>query len=601
MPFTASSSDSPYARGAHSHGGHGSSNAPRTRKTALFVTLGVVFALVAALAVSGVALLNSAKRVLGQAQGLSATASQLQQALADGDAALLQQSTDALKDGVDRIADEVSGPLWSAASLVPVYGNDIAGARALVSVAQDLARNALDSACATLAAHPLSTLMSPSGIDVAALSSYCALIDQLRPVIDRTAEKIDGLQTLHVAKLESTVESVREPLHALDAFLDAYGSLVSQIPELLGCNGSRTYLLIAQANSELRATGGFPGAWGTLTVENGNISLGEFTTLVGERSVTFDLTEEELVLFGEGMAINPGSLNCTPDFPRAASLLATAWQAYMGQEVDGVIAMDPVVLQDVLSVTGGITTSDGTLVDGTNAARILSSEVYWRLGDDNAAEDAFFAEVAGLISEQVLDDMGSIDMSRMLEVISRDADEGRLLLWLRNPDVQACLYGTEVSGALPGDPTEPVLGVYVNDNTWAKIGWYLTMQTQVTGSVKNPDGTVTYTATTTLANTITLEEALAAPEYITGYGPDKRSVDDMYLTALLVAPAGGTITDVTVSSGATPGNATLYGHDVWAVPLNIAAQETVTVDYRVTVATSAVELGVHQTPLAQRS
>ena len=83
--------------------------------------------------------------------------------------------------------------------------------------------------------------------------------------------------------------------------------------------------------------------------------------------------------------------------------------------------------------------------------------------------------------------------------------------------------------------------------------------------------------------------------------PAKRSDDDLFVTAFLVAPAGGSISGVTASSGAGAGEATLYGHDVWRVDVNLYAQESVTITYQVTVSAEAIqELEVHQTPLAQR-
>ena len=47
--------------------------------------------------------------------------------------------------------------------------------------------------------------------------------------------------------------------------------LTAVLPEILGENGPRTYLLIAQNENELRPTGGFISGSGTLVVENGAI------------------------------------------------------------------------------------------------------------------------------------------------------------------------------------------------------------------------------------------------------------------------------------------------------------------------------------------
>lgn len=612
MPYSSNPyNDSPYGANPYARqgnrfsapsGGHGPSgghSGRRRSKAPLFIVLGILVALIAAVAVVGTMAYGSVQRAMSDARSLSATADELQAAVENGDGAALQQATADLGQGVESLQGELDGPVWNLAALIPGIGGDVTGARELLSIAENLVDGVLEPVSATLAAYPLDSLLSGSSVNTAALTQYCSLVSQVEPAVDDASTRLDSLGTFKISQLNDVVDQLKEPLSQASELLDAYGPLVAQIPEVLGCNGSRTYLIIAQCNSEVRATGGFPGAWGTVTVENGQATLGGFTTISGKRDVTFQLTDEELALFGDGMAISPGNLNYTPDFPRAASLMAEAWQAYMGQSVDGVIAMDPVFLQDILALTGGVTTSDGTVVDGTNAAQILSSDIYWRL--DPAYQDPFFAEVAGLAADRIMADLGALDLGQLLDVVGRDADEGRILIWSKNEAVQSALSGMNISGALPNDPAKPQLGVYVNDNTWAKMAWYLNMGTQITGSVANADGTVTYTVSTTLTNTITQEEAAVAPAYIIGYSPSKRSTDDLFINVLLVAPAGGTISGVTASNGAAAGEATLYGHDAWRIDVNLYAQESATLTYQVTVSAEAIqELEIHQTPLAQR-
>ena len=579
--------------------GSGGTSGRKRSKAPLFIVLGIVVALIAAVAVVGTMAYGSAQRALDGARSLSSTVDDLQAAVEAGDGAALQQATSDLRQGVDSLREELDGPIWDLAAHVPGYGGDVEGARELLSIADTLIGGALEPAAATLASYPLDSLLSGSSVNTAALTQYCSLVAQVEPAVDDASARLEALGTFKISQLNDVVDQLKEPLAQASELLDAYGPLVAQIPEVIGCNGSRTYLIIAQCNAEARATGGFPGAWGTVTVENGQATLGGFTTISGRRDVTFQLTDEEVALFGADMGVSPGNLNCTPDFPRAASLMAEAWQAYMGQAVDGVVAMDPVFVQDILTLVGGVTTSDGTVVDGTNAAQILSSDIYWRL--DPEYQDPFFAEVAGLVADRVMSDLGALDLGQLLDVVGRDADEGRILFWSKNEAVQSAMSGMNVTGALPNDPAKPQLGVYVNDNTWAKMAWYLNMGTQVTGSVQNADGTVTYSVSTTLTNTFTLDEAAVAPAYIIGYSPAKRSDDDLFVNLLLVAPAGGSISGVTASSGAGAGEATLYGHDAWRVDVNLYAQESVTITYQVTVSAEAIqELEVHQTPLAQR-
>lgn len=583
--------------GRHSDGGGRSKG---SRHTSLWVVLGIVVGLILIIAMAGGCLALSAKGVVAQAKSLTSEVDVLQTAIEDRDITSAKQSAAELEESVKALSNQMGGAAWSAASLIPVYGTDISGARELLDVASDLLSSALDPALDVMEAHPISSLMVDGAVDGEALAAYCDLVTQVTPVLTKASERVEGMGSFKIEQLNDVLEKIKEPLATASQVLESYGGLISSLPELMGCDGSRTYLVIAQNNAEIRATGGFPGAWGTVTVDNGSISMGGFTTIASKRDYVFDLTDEEIAAFGEGMATSPANLNYTPDFPRAASLLSTAWEVYAGEHVDGVIAADPVFLQRMLDlVHGSVTASDGTVVDGTNAAQVLLNDTYWRLSNDGEAQDAFFAEVASMAVDQVKAGLGEVDKSQMLQVMGDSIEEGRLLVWSADADVQAVLENTGVAGSIPSDPSNPVLGVYVNDNTWAKMCWYLHMTTDVSAPITNADGTQTYEVTTTFGNSITPEEAEEAPAYITGTSPAKRSVDDMYVQPLLLVPAGGSISDIQVSNGEEMRGGTLYGFSIWTGGINLAAQEQVTISYKVTTAAGAAPLAVHQTPLGQ--
>ena len=91
-----------------------------------------------------------------------------------------------------------------------------------------------------------------------------------------------------------------------------------------------------------------------------------------------------------------------------------------------------------------------------------------------------------------MENLGSADPMGLVGTIAANAREGRLLVWSPDSEVERALGAVEgITGALGSDPLEPVVGLYLNDNTWAKMSWYLLMDTQVAGRTENPDGTVT--------------------------------------------------------------------------------------------------------------
>ena len=576
----------------------------RTRRT----VLAVIGAIVAVLVVAAVALgayafglYQSYQRVMAQVDNAMSVVDPLKTALQAGDTDGLASAASTVTNAVHAIDDELSGSNWQVAEHLPVVGQDVSSVRTLVDVATDLVDNAMAPVVDSVSGLHLSELMSGGAVNVGLIQQVSSAVQTAAPVLDRSAQTVRSLPELRIGRLQGIFSQVDDGLDAASSAVAGINEILPYLPQMLGADGqTRTYLIIAQNNAEIRATGGFPGSWGIVTVTDGAISLGDFSTIAGKRDVTFDITDEERALFGDGMAVSPANLNMTPDFSRAGMLLASAWEAYTGQTINGVIAMDPVFIQSMLALSGGVTADDGTVIDGSNAAQVLLSDTYWRFGNDGDAQDAFFAYVAGLVADKFMGSLGSIDAMSLLQTIQDAAEQSRLQVWMADANEEDVITRLGLAGELPSDPTKPELGVYVNDDTWAKMGWYLGLDTQITGSVLNADGTTTYSVSTTLSNSITQEEAEEAPTYVTGSSPDKRSVGDMYVHLLLVAPAGGSIGEVSVSDGANVGVAALYGHDVRLANLNVGPQEAVTVTYTVTASAQATDaLAIHQTPTAR--
>ena len=188
----------------------------------------------------------------------------------------------------------------------------------------------------------------------------------------------------------------------------------------------------------------------------------------------------------------------------------------------------------------------------------------------------------------------------MMSLIGDAAKDHHLQVWMANPDEEAIMQELGISGALETDSTKPVLGVYINDRTWAKIGWYLDLRTTVDEGVQNDDGSVTYQAVTTVGNTITYEEVEVLPRLIHGTRGDMPVQGSMYSQLVLVAPAGGTISDVAISDESSTRQMQLYGFDTsislfWTNP-----ESTTTITYSVTTSPEAREpLAIRMSPTAR--
>lgn len=599
-PFTAQSYDAGSRSASHQHHHHHRHRHHRSHAV-LITIICVVVALLAAAGVSGYLFYQSAKAVAADAGTLVAETSTFSKSLAGGDTAALSSSAEKISALSSEMTEESSGPLWSVAENLPQVGPDIAKVRTLVSVASDLSANVVTPAAQNLSGVTMGTVFSNGKIDIATLQTLCNTITQIQPAIAASAARVDALGAPQLEQLKEPLSKAKTTLDSLNEAATGLAKVAPSLPAMLGANGTRNYLVIAQNNSEIRSTGGFPGSRMLMTIDNGQIELESFEA-VGTHfpAGTIPLTDEEYAVVNDlmqtGATFAPGDVNAVPSFPRAAQLMEWCWEEEGNDDVDGVIAIDPVFLQSLLALTGGVTTSDGTVVDGTNAAQILLNETYYLPTDE---QDPFFSEVAGLAVKKIMGSLGSVSTTDLASTLTAGTEQGRFLLYMDDPAEEATVTDLGADGEVNQDAANPVTGFYIYDKTGSKLDWYLDMRSSVSAPVQNADGTKSYNVTVTLHNTTTLEQMEdELPSYITGLTPEVHHYS-MITSYLAMAPAGGTISNFQVSADEVnaEGEASLYGNDVWAGFVNIYPSNTATFTYTVTVpAGTQTDLAVWTTP-----
>ena len=556
----------------------------------------------------GVLMYRSAMSVKAQAQEIMDQVDPLKEALKSGDATALDSSVGTVQENMASINAEVHGPLWTLASFLPVVGEDVQSVRSLGEAGQALVDEVLVPIANDVSGTGVSGLFKDGVVNVGLVQTISETVSSSLPTIESSLDTIASLPEAHIPQLAEVLDRVQGPAEQAQGLVGQAKPFLDLLPQMLGADGqTRTYIVIAQNNSELRSTGGLPGAWGTVSVTDGAISMGEFRSILHADGLQVEATDEERAATMTNVDTDPAQVNCIPDFSRVGKLAKDYWAQAGYGDVDGVIAVDPVFLQRLLALTGGVTAPDGTVVDGSNAAQEILSGTYWKYGDDPNAQDAYFASVAGLAFGQIMGNLGNADITDLIDVIGQSGADGRLLAWMANEEEQALMEAIGVSGALETDPSEPVLGIYLNDDTYSKISWYASCYTTVGEGVKNADGTTTYDVTTTLLNTITPEEAATAPKYIYGGNEEKRDNSDMLNYVYFVAPAGGTITNLTETNGAVFdgygfAETTLNGLQFFRTRTHLRSGESAVFTYQVTVSSEATEpLSVRTTPLAQDS
>lgn len=548
-----------YSSANYIGGGKRSGGRSRGRKR-LYIIIGVVAVLLIALVAAAFAAVGSAKEMKSQATQVLQDVKSIQTAIGENDYAVAAQSAQQASELTGSIAGELSSPLWMVASIIPVYGQDISGMRDLMTALDNAFDEGLVPLTKTLEANPPDSLISADRrINVAAVTQLLDAVQDAAPSMQKCADVAESLPEMHIEQLKSVVDPAKEKLTTINATFQKAAALAPVAGPVLGANGNRTYLIVAQNSAELRSSGGFPGSMGTLEIRDGEIILNDFAkvydVLTDTNPSSVSITDEEYALFGAASMDCPRDAGIDPDFTRVASIWAASYEERNAAHLDGVISITPSVVQDILAIVGPVTLSDGTELTGSNATKVLQSDIYWKYlaegadpdGTGGAVTDALFAQAAQETFNKLFSNLNADTLIKFASCMAKDMEDRTVMFWLTDEGDQAILASLDCSGALNDDPMRPELGVFFSLWVGSKMGWYVDIDNQVLESKKNADGSYTYKMQTTFTDTVSSEEIVAGGEYIIGDIYDYE-YGILYPCLYIYAPAGGSISNLESNS-----------------------------------------------------
>lgn len=415
-------------------------------------------------------------------------------------------------------------------------------AEQLVDILENASDTVIGPIITQLQNYPPDSLTVDGGFNVTALKSYLGLAKDLVPELERTLVQIRDLN-LDILRNEKAASYFEKAWNATVLYRENE-EVVAFVDTFLGDGEDRLYLLAAQNSAEIRASGGFPGSMGTIRIRDGVLTIGDFTGVNNILAVYVDtpVSQVENILFLKSLNISRDADFC-PDFERVAEIWTLGYEKMNKEPLDGVVSLTPSIIQKLLSIVGNLELSDGTLLTGENATRILQRDLYFeyfRVGKgvttSNRIVDALFAETAKETMRMVTANLGPSQIVRYLDILHEGCADRTIMVWMKEDAEQEMVRRLGWSGGLNSDPNQPAAGVYFNCTVASKMGWFLNMDTEIGEPEMNEDGSRTYPVKITLENVITQEEVVAASYYIDG-GRNGGLIGSMYL----FAPAGGTV------------------------------------------------------------
>lgn len=509
-----------------------------------------VLVIIAVLAVFAGAFVWSALQAKNELQQAVSSAQGLQQTIVDSDKSKREEQVNTFSDHVSKAYKQTSSPLWQLASVVPYAGDDISAVRTMVAAMENISSQALPQLLQAADNIDLNNVHVENGtIEISGLEASQRPLQIADDTIDkatREVKTVKAVKTPHVAQIADALKTVETYCEKLDSMVHSLNSIVQVLPSMLGTeshvnNAPRNYLILAQTNAEARPSGGLTGSLGLVTVQGGHVSLQPFVSdseIQNADEPVVDLTAEERLLFTDKLGKDIRDVNFTPDFPRTGEIVSAMWNRQYGVAVDGVIAIDPLFLQNMLAVTGGVAMPDGSTLDGANTAQTLLHDVYARMAPQET--DEYFAVAAQAAFNHIMQNAGNF--KSYVKALSTSVEQGHVMVWSAHEDEQNLIADSAISGRLITEGAKPQVGVYISDETESKMDWYLHREVTTEFQKVARNGANQYTVHIKLQNTLTAEEAASEAEYVTGGG--NIVPKGQIKTALFIyAPANGRLVD----------------------------------------------------------
>jgi len=456
---------------------------------------------------------QSAKTNLEQAR---TSAQQTKDALLQGNTADATRFAGDAQSHAQAARDAAHSLPWNIASIVPWLGSPFKTGQQISDVVLGLTAEVLKPAADAGATVAPSQMLADGRLDVTALRREEPALSKIAAAaarLDADAMAISNPRYLSVigdarSKLQAQTSDVARLLGGT--------ALAARLaPSMMGADGPRSYFMGFQTNAEARGTGGLLGGFGILRFDDGEPSVDALgtNTELDKPFTPISLGQDFDQQYGFTKPTTDfKNSNQSSHFPYAAQIWKSMWAQQSGMEVDGVIAIDPVVLSYILGATGPVVMPGGETVTEGNVVELTESTLYSRFPTDQSARKQYLQGVATEVVKKI---SGPVESPRKLfDALGRAVSERRISVWSSLPPDQKLLEETPLAHVVPDDPA-PYAGIVINNLGGNKMDYYLKRQIEYVADGCESD---TRLSTVTVRLTNTLADATSLSDYVAGQG-----------------------------------------------------------------------------------
>ena len=294
------------------------------------------------------------------------------------------------------------------------------------------------------------------------------IVSALKKALIASQQQVSQASTL-MADIDSSIippdkqagfEDLKNKLPELKTFVDMGSDYAKFFENLINTSGYHRYLVMFQNGSELRPTGGFPGTYGVISFKDGKldmITVDDVYNLDGQ-------LKQHIIPPLQMQHITPTwgmrDANWYVDFPMSARNTEAFYEKESGQSVDGVILINPEMIQKVLEIVGPVEMPVYNLtLDSTNVLTTLQAQVEY--GPNRAQPKQIIKDFMPLLMNKIYA-AGSDKWLAIFNTLVLSMNEKNMLMNFKNLSLESFVTDKGFGGQVHQGDADYVMPVVTN-------------------------------------------------------------------------------------------------------------------------------------------
>lgn len=350
------------------------------------------------------------------------------------------------------------------------------------------------------------------------------LIPAVLPALDKSTANFDQV-TEHISAIDpdkyprqiagydlrQTIADTQSQITNLTGNIRQIRPVLEVLPDVLGANKAKRYLLVFQNDKELRPTGGFISSVAYVTFKEGKFSVSESQDIYSvDKEIAYLPVPWPMTAYNQTAKLTLRDTNWSPDFAESMADFELYYRRYGHSPIDGIIALDTQFVEELMKMTGPIQvpgyrqpfSAEPIDVNGVKIPQVVYQleVIAQKVGLQGDDRKGVIGDLMKLIIEKVLADPPT-KWPDYLTMLTTVGQEKHLLLSFHDDKAQQQAENFNFAGRI-AKPQANTDYLHINDANLAglKTNFYLQQRTTQEINIA-ADGTITKKLTITYTNT----------------------------------------------------------------------------------------------------